>query len=257
MTSDRVSADRVRPLLVGGGALVAGVLAWWAIASFTNVPAYILPTPLEVWKRAYELFATNAIQIQIAQTVAEIVQGSVIGIAVGLVLAMSFFHINWIQRLLMPLIVVAQVTPKISIAPLIVLWIGLGIGSKITLVALVVFYPVLINMLARLNAMPPTYRDLAKITGMNPVRRAIRMELPYSLPALAAGIKLGLLAGVTAAVIGEFIGANAGLGFLEKQGQDNDDIRLVIVALGLLSLLGVVLYWIVGVAERRIVRRFQ
>ncbi len=92
---------------------------------------------------------------------------------------------------------------------------------------------------------------------MGPVRRAFRIEFPFSLPALAAGLKLGLLQGVTAAVIGEFIGAKAGLGYLEKQGQDNADIRLVIITLMLLALIGYLLYAVVTLIEKRIVRRFD
>jgi len=256
MPSSKSTFDRVRPSLVGGAALVAGVVVWWAIARFSGVPPYILPTPGATLTRAFELFDSNAIQVHIAQTVAEVLQGAIIGIVIGIVLAMLFHHVRWLRRLFMPVVIVAQVTPKISIAPLIILWVGLGIGSKITLVALVVFYPVLINMLARLEAIPSTVRDLSKITGMGPVRRAFRIEFPYSFPALAAGIKLGLLQGVTAAVIGEFIGARAGLGYLEKQGQDNDDIRLVLVTLALLALLGVILYLVVGAIERRVSRRF-
>ncbi|MHB8185718.1 MAG: ABC transporter permease [Dermatophilaceae bacterium] len=208
-------------------------------------------------RRAIELFGVGALQIHIAQTVAEVIQGGLLGAAIGIVLAMVFAHVGWIGRLLMPLIVVAQVTPKISIAPLMVLWLGLGIGSKITLVVLVVFYPVLINMMSRLIALPSTLKDLAVITGMGPIRRAFRIELPFSLPALAAGLKLGLLQGVTAAVIGEFIGAQAGLGYLEKQAQDNADIRLVIIAILLLSLLGYVLYAVVTLIENRIVKRYE
>jgi NitT/TauT family transport system permease protein len=251
------ASHRVRPLLIGGASLVAGVFAWWAIAHFSGVPAYILPTPGAVVRRAIELFGANALQIHIAQTVAEVIQGGLLGTVIGIVLAMTFAHVRWIRKLLMPLIVVAQVTPKISIAPLIVLWLGLGIGSKITLVVLVVFYPVLINMLSRLSSLPSTLKDLAAITGMGPIRRALKIELPFSLPALAAGLKLGLLQGVTAAVIGEFIGAQAGLGYLEKQAQDNADIRLVIIAILLLCLLGYVLYAIVTFIENRIDKRFE
>jgi len=253
----RTSLDRVRPLFVGGVALAGGILIWWAIAVFSGVPAYVLPTPAATLGRAVELFRTGAIQIHIAQTIAEVLQGAVIGIVIGIALSMTFHHVGQIRRALMPLIVVTQVTPKISIAPLIILWVGLGIGSKITLVALVVIYPVLINMLARLESIPSTIRDITSITGMTPLSRALKIEFPFSVPALAAGMKLGLLQGVTAAVIGEFIGARAGLGYLEKQGQDNDDIRLVLVTLGLLALLGVALYLLVGSLERRATKRFE
>lgn len=257
MTSNISTIERVRPLLVGGASLAAGLGLWWALAEFAGIPAYVLPTPGEVVDRAVGLLSSGSLQLHTAQTVAEVLQGAAIGVVIGIVLAMLFHHVSPVQRLLMPLIVIAQVTPKISIAPLIVLWIGLGIASKITLVALVVFYPILINMLARLDSMPSTMRDLAKITGMGPVRRAFKIEFPYALPALAAGLKIGLLAGVTAAVIGEFIGAQAGLGYLEKQGQDNADISLVMVSLAVLSLLGYVLWAIVGFIEKRVVRRFD
>jgi NitT/TauT family transport system permease protein len=233
-----------------------GVLAWWAIARFTGIPAYILPSPGSVAVYAVQLFQAGALQIDILQTVAEVVQGVVIGAVLGVVLAIVFSRVPIVQRLLMPVIVVLQVTPKISIAPLIVLWLGLGIGSKLALVILVVFYPVLVTMLARLNSVPTTLRDLARVLGMGPVRRALRIDLPFSLPAIAAGLRVGVLVAVTAAVIGEFIGAQYGLGFIERSGEDNADIRLVLISLGLLCLLGWVLYAIVGLAERLIDRRF-
>jgi len=91
---------------------------------------------------------------------------------------------------------------------------------------------------------------------MGALRRAARIELPFTLPAFASGLGIGLLAGVTAAVIGEFIGATAGLGFLEKQGQDNDDVALVIVALLMLSLIGWALFQAVRIAERLLTRRY-
>lgn len=257
MPSNDATLDRVRPLAIGGAALLAGLVAWWFLTQFAGIPSYILPSPAATLERAQGLFQSGAIQVHIAQTTAEVLQGSAIGLVLGVVLAMAFYHVGWLRRLLMPIVVVAQVTPKISIAPLIVLWLGLGIGSKIALVTLVVFYPVLINMLARLEAMPSTLRDLINIMGLGPIQRALKIEFPFTMPALAVGLKLGLLSGVTAAVIGEFIGAQAGLGYLEKQGQDNDDVRLVLVTLGLLSLLGVVLYLVVGLIERRIAARFE
>lgn len=248
--------DRARSLLVGAASLGAGLVGWWLLADFGGLPGYVLPSPAEVVERAGGLLATGTLQLHTAQTVAEVLQGGVIGAVLGVVLAMTFHHVGPLRRLLTPVIVVMQVTPKISIAPLLILWIGLGIASKIVLVALVVFYPVLITMLARLESMPSSMRDLATIMHMGPVRRAMQIELPFALPAFMTGLGVGLLAGVTAAVIGEFIGATAGLGFLEKQGQDNDDVALVIACLVALSLLGWLLYEAVRLAERLITRRY-
>lgn len=256
MTSDASTASRVRSLLVGAASLAAGLFSWWALAKYGGLPSYVLPSPGEVIERAQALTDSGSLQINTAQTLAEVLQGAVIGAAVGVTLAMLFYRVPLIRRLLLPAVVVLQVTPKISIAPLLILWIGLGISSKITLVALVVFYPVLITMLARLDSLPPAMLDLAKVLNMGALRRAARIELPFTLPAFASGLGIGLLAGVTAAVIGEFIGATAGLGFLEKQGQDNDDVALVIVALLMLSLIGWALFQAVRIAERLLTRRY-
>ncbi|WP_067244312.1 ABC transporter permease [Microbacterium resistens] len=256
MTSDTSRLSRARSLLVGTASLAAGLLGWWAQAEFGGIPAYVLPGPGAVVARAQSLLASGSLQLNTAQTLAEVLQGAVIGAVAGAVLAMLFYRVDIVRRLLMPIVVVLQVTPKISIAPLLILWIGLGIGSKITLVALVVFYPVLITMLARLDSLPPAMIDLARVLNMSALRRAVRIELPFALPAFASGLGIGLLAGVTAAVIGEFIGATAGLGFLEKQGQDNDDVSLVIVALIVLSLIGWALFQAVRVAERILTRRY-
>lgn len=256
MTSSAPRSWSGRPLLLGGAALAAGLVGWWLVADFAGLPTYVLPSPAEVWNRGVILWSAGSLPIHTAQTVAEVLQGAAIGLVVGAVLAMLFHHVKWVQRFLMPLVVIAQVTPKISIAPLIVLWIGLGVMSKIALVALVVFYPVLINMLSRLDGIPSSVRDLATVLGMGPVRRAIRIELPATLPAIAAGLRVGLLQGVTAALIGEFIGAKAGLGYLEKQGQSNSDIEVVFVALFALCALGCVLYLVTALVERGVTRRY-
>jgi NitT/TauT family transport system permease protein len=254
---DAVSWQRVRPILVGAVSLAAGALLWWAVVQLGHPPSYILPGPGAVVQVMVEQFSSAGLGVQIEQTTAEIVQGGVIGAVIGIVAAMVFYRVGWLRRLLMPLVVVIQVAPKISIAPLIVLWFGLGIGSKIVLVALVVVYPVLVSMLARLAALPQPVRDLAVIVGMGPVRRAWKIEIPFVLPALAAGLKLGALQAVTAAVIGEFIGSSAGLGFLEMQGQDNANMEIVLLMLGALALLGWLFYAVIGLVEYLLTRRFS
>lgn len=246
----------VRPLVVGTVSLVAGVVLWWLVTVLFDVPPYKLPTPGAVVGHGWTLAQDGVLGVHIAQTLAEVVQGVLIGSSIGVVLAIAFVRMPWAERVLMPLIVIAQVTPKISIAPLIVLWLGLGIGSKIALVALVSFYPVLINMITRLRSIPTSVDDLARLLKIGPVARAIKIDLPFSLPAIAVGLRLGILQAVTAAVIGEFIGAQAGLGHLEKQAQDNDDIRLVIISLGLLCLLAWAMYALVGLVERKLTSRF-
>ena len=244
------------PLLIGAASLACGVLLWWLLAASGGLPEYILPGPGQVASRAVDLWQSGMLSIHVQETLAAVLQGVLIGSIVGVVLAVLFYRVRWIERLLMPLIVVMQVTPKISIAPLIILWLGLGIGSKIALVILVTFYPVMINMVGKLRGMPTPLNDLSRILNIRGVRRAWQFELPYCLPAIAAGLRVGVLQAVTAAVIGEFIGATAGLGYLESQAQNNDDIEIVLIAIILLSLMGWALYALVGLMERKISSRF-
>ncbi|WP_016701025.1 ABC transporter permease [Actinoalloteichus spitiensis] len=256
MSSATERRDRALPLLVGAASLAGGVGLWWALAAFSGLPSYVLPSPGQLVTRAVSLWQAGGLSIHLQQTLAEVLQGVALGSVIGIALAVLFVRVGWIERLLMPIIVVIQVTPKISIAPLIVLWLGLGIGSKITLITLVTFYPVLINMVGKLRGMPSTMHDLADVLNIRRGRRALLIDLPYSLPALAAGLRVGVLQAVTAAVIGEFIGAQAGLGYLEKQAQDNDDIQVVMICLILLSAIGWALYTLVGLIERKLTERF-
>jgi len=256
MAETAIQRERATSIGVGALSLAAGFVAWWALATFSEIPSYVLPTPGEVWRVGAQLSASGSLQTHTLQTLAEIGQGAVIGVSTGIVLSILFIKIPLVERLLMPVVVVLQVTPKISIAPLIVLWLGLGIGSKVALVALVTFYPVLINLVSRLQGLPTAYNDLATVLNMSTVKKALTIDFPYAMPALMTGLKLGVLQAVTAAVIGEYIGATAGLGFLQKQAQDNDQVSVVLLALLILSLLGWALYTIVGFIETRTKRRF-
>lgn len=243
-------------MLLGAASLAAGVVLWWLVTVVFDIPAYKLPTPWAVADRGWELGTQGSLTVHIEQTFAEIGQGVLLGSVLGIVLAALMSRVGWIDRALMPIVVVLQVMPKISIAPLVVLWLGLGIGSKIALITVVTFYPMLINMKGKLSSLPSSLEELSRILDLGLVRRAVTVDLPYCLPSLATGLRLGVLQAVTAAVIGEFIGAQYGLGYLEKQAQDNDDIRLVIVSLILLSLIAVVLYALVGLLERVLIARF-
>ncbi|WP_440902062.1 ABC transporter permease [Actinosynnema sp.] len=255
--SSPTAPARGTALLAGLVSLAVGIAAWWTAASLPVVPDYVLPSPGELVSRAVTLFRGGGLGVHLAQTLAEVLQGVLIGTVAGVLLAVLFVRLRWLEKLLMPVIVVVQVTPKISIAPLIVLWLGLGIGSKITLIALVTFYPILVNVVAKLRGMPTAFDDLSVVLGMSGARRARVLQLPFALPALLAGLRVGVLQAVTAAVIGEFIGAQAGLGYLEKQAQDNDDIQVVFITLILLCLIGWVLYAVVDLVERQVKARFD
>ena len=232
--------------------LAAFILLWGGLVAVFNVPAYLVPSPGELADKAWFLATEAGLLSHIPVTLVEIVAGFVIGVVAGVATAVLFTRLPAVEVVLNPLIIFVQTAPKIAIAPLLLLWLGLGATPKIVLVAIVVFFPVLSNMLSALRSIDPNLLALARILRMDPLTRFRRIELPQSLPLLFTGMKVGVTLAVTAAVIGELMGARAGLGYLLSLGQETADVGLVLVAVILLSLIGYALYLLLGIAERRL-----
>ena len=232
--------------------LAVFILLWWGLVAAFDVPAYLVPSPGELADKAWFLATEAGLLSHIPVTLVEIVAGFVIGVVAGVATAVLFTRLPAVEVVLNPLIIFVQTAPKIAIAPLLLLWLGLGATPKIVLVAIVVFFPVLSNMLSALRSIDPNLLALARILRMGPVARFLRIELPQSLPLLFTGMKVGVTLAVTAAVIGELMGARAGLGYLLSLGQETADVGLVLVAVILLSLIGYALYVLLGIAERRL-----
>ncbi|RGC69202.1 putative aliphatic sulfonates transport permease protein SsuC [Micromonospora sp. MW-13] len=254
MTERRLG--RLPRTLLGATSVVAFLLIWQGYVKAADVPAYTLPGPVEVVRYAGQLLAGDQLLVHIRVTAVELLQGVAIGLTVGVLAGVMAARWRWLERLAMPLLVLIQITPKIAIAPLLVLWLGLGVTSKITLVALVTFFPVLVNTLAGLRDIGTAYRHLCQVLAMSGTQRFFRVELPMTLPHIVVGLRLGALAGVTAAVIGELIGAQAGLGFMVAQGQETDNVPQSMVGLLLLSLLGLLAWSGIGTAASWLRSRF-
>lgn len=232
--------------------LAGFVLAWWGLVVLFDVPSYLVPSPPVLAEKFWFLTTRAGLFGHVPVTLMEIVVGFVIGTLAGVAAAVLFTRFPMAEVVLNPLIIFVQTAPKIAIAPLLLLWLGLGATPKIVLVAIVSFFPVLSNMLSALRSIDPNYGALAKILKMGPLQRLWRIELPQALPLLFAGMKVGVTLAVTAAVIGELMGARAGLGYLLSLGQETADVSLVLVAVFLLSLIGYLLYVALAAAERRL-----
>lgn len=230
------------------------VALWWLAVALLGVPEYLVPSPPALAAKFWFLTTQASLFSHIPVTLMEIVIGFVIGTAAGIAIAVLFVRLPMFEIVLDPVIIFVQTAPKIAIAPLLLLWLGLGASPKIVLVAIVTFFPVLSNMLSALRSIDPNMLALAKILRLNGWRRLWRIELPQSLPLLFTGMKVGVTLAVTAAVIGELMGARAGLGYLLSLGQETADIGLVLVSVLLLSLLGYGLFLAVDQAERRMLR---
>lgn len=231
--------------------LLVFIAVWWLAVVVFGVPEYLVPSPPALASKFWFLATQAGLFGHVPVTLMEIGVGFVIGTVVGIAAAVLFTRLPLLEIVLDPLIIFVQTAPKIAIAPLLLLWLGLGATPKIVLVVIVTFFPVLSSMMSALRSIDPNLLALAKLLHMNGWTRLWRIELPQALPLLFTGMKVGITLAVTAAVIGELMGARAGLGYLLSLGQETADIGLVLVSVILLSLLGYGLFLIVDHAERK------
>lgn len=228
------------------------LIVWTLYVKLMNVPSYLLPAPLELFKSLADLFTGGSIYPHIIVTLEEILVGTGLGIVIGLVLGYIMAKVHLIERLIMPFVIIIQTAPKISLAPLFILWMGLGIESKAALVVLVVSFPIMVNEVSAIRSIENNSYDLMKVLKASKWQVFRHIELPYSLEMMLSGIKLALTQAMTGAVIGEMIGAKAGLGYLLTLGSETYDIKMILNAVFLLSIIGLILYLISGFVEKKV-----
>jgi NitT/TauT family transport system permease protein len=232
--------------------LAIAIAIWWIVVLVANVPAYLLPAPDAVAARFVFLAQAAELAKHIRVTLAEIGAGFILGGLFGVMFGWLFVRVPLLGRLLSPLILLLQTAPKIAIAPLLLLWLGLDMGPKIALIAIVTFFPVMAGAAAGFAAVEKPYQDLATLLHLSPWQRFRRIELPFSLPPIFAGLRIASTQAVTAAVIGELMGATYGLGYLLSLGQENGDASVVIVAILILSAIGWGFHELIRLGERHI-----
>jgi len=232
--------------------VTAFVGVWRLIVRLTNYPPFILPGPERVWERFIVTAADGTLGYNAAITLGEVLAGLVMGTSVACMLGYLLSRSRAVEQLVAPYIVASQSIPVVAIAPLLVIWFGAGALSKIVISALVVFFPILINCITGLRSVEPDLRDLMRSLEANPWQTFTRLELPSAMPHLISGLKIGATLSVIGAVVGEFVGADRGLGFLVKQGQGIYDTPLMFVAVFSLVAIALSLYSLVALIERQL-----
>lgn len=237
----------IRPLIV-----LAGLLALWqAVVSFSGAPPYILPGPALVARALAERF--DLILEHAGVTLFEIVAGFAIGAAVGIgsALAMSFFRPA--RRWLLPVLVVSQAVPVFALAPVLTLWLGYGIESKVAMAVLIIYFPVTAAFHDGLRRTERGWLDLAQV--MNGSRWAVlrHVRLPAALPALGSGLRVAAAVAPIGAIVGEWVGSSSGLGYLMLHANARVQIDLMFATLFVLALAACAFYFAVDAAVRRLV----
>lgn len=237
--------------------LVGFVALWSAAIPLFGVPNHVLPSPWQVAQQLIFLFERGNLLSHIQVTLMQIVWGFLIGLVLGIIAAIIFARIPFLERVSTPLILLLQTAPKIAIAPLLLLWLGLGAAPKIVLVAIVTFFPVMTAMLSGVKYINRSYIDLAKVLKLNPWQRFWHIEFPAAIPTVFAGATVATTLAMTAVVIGELMGANKGIGFLLATGQEDADTATVIAMVILLSVIGWAFYAALEYMRARMEARYS
>lgn len=246
--------DRWARLALAGISLLAFLGVWELVIHLGNYPAFILPSPGQVLTRAMTLIQDGTLWRHTQATLIEVLVGLALGLIVASVLGYTLAKSRLAERLLSPYIVASQAIPVVALAPLLVIWFGPGMTTKILVAALIVFFPVLINVMVGVRSVEPDLRDLMRSLEATRWQTFIKLEVPAALPVLLGGVKIGATLSVIGAVVGEFLGTSEGLGYLINEGRGLYDTPKMFVGLFGLVTLALILYSTASWLERRAMR---
>lgn len=234
---------------------IAAVLALWQLIVVVNQPpAFLLPTPSGVWKKFITSIENGTLLYHTSITLYEVLLGLFLGSVLAMLIGYSLAKSRLMEKVFSPYLVASQAIPMVAIAPLLVIWFGPGIFSKILICALIVFFPVLVNTMIGFRAVPDNLRDLMFSLRATRWQRLRFLEVPSALPVLFGGLRIGATLSVIGAVVGEFVGSDKGLGFLINVGRGQYDTALVFVSIFALILMALILYGLAMLAEKRSTR---
>jgi NitT/TauT family transport system permease protein len=231
---------------------VVFLLAWQFLPPALGVPSYIIPTVSDLAREFARMLARENLLVHVFSTVtiavAGFVIGSLLGAAMGYILGMSVL----IEKVLSPYLLGLQIAPKVAFAPLFIMWLGYNSWPKLLVTILVVFFPILVNVLQSMKTVDRDLINLARAYSMNRMRIFWKIEMPASMPALMAGLRIGATLAVIGVTVGELVGGNTGLGYLITFGEGQANTAMVFNAIVLLTLVGIVLYSAVAIIEARV-----
>ncbi len=235
-------------------ALLALVLiVWQMVVIVQDYPPFILPAPTLVIQRLATELAGETLQRHITITLSAALSGFSIALVLSLSLGYLLARMRTFDRVLTPLLAASQAVPIVAVAPLIVLWVGVGLESRVLVATLVTFFPILSATIVAFRSVPRELIDMARISGANRWHLLRYVEVPLALPGIFGGVKAGLALATTGAVVGEFIGGRDGLGALINIARGLFDTPLMFVALTVLAGITLLLFLIALLIERLLI----
>jgi NitT/TauT family transport system permease protein len=231
--------------------IIALVGLWWLATIVFGWKPFLVPTPKDVWNELSR--QRHLLPGHLETTLVETLEGFGLAIAIGVPVAVAIAYSRLLEATIYPALVALNAIPKIAIAPLLVIWMGFGAGPKIAMVVLICFFPIVISTATGLKSTPAEFVDLARSLSASPLQQFVKVRFPASLPFVFVGLKVAIALAVIGAVVGEFVGATNGLGYVIVASGQNANTSLAFAAIVLLSLLSIVLFYALVLLERLLV----
>jgi NitT/TauT family transport system permease protein len=251
-TSTRTNSFSRGTLLASAGLLVAVLAAWEWLPPLLGIPDFILPPPSRVWREYLHMLQSERLLMHSGITALEVLAGFAIGSLLGAVIGFVLGLSPRVELVLSPYLLALQIAPKVAFAPLFVMWLGFTIYPKILVAILIVFFPVMINVLTAVRTVDPDMISLARSFSATRWQIFRMIELPATMPPLFAGLRIASTLAVIGVVVGELVGGNKGLGYLLVFGEGQGNTSMVFVAIIFLTIIGIAAYGMVVLAERRV-----
>jgi NitT/TauT family transport system permease protein len=241
-----------RQTVLGSSALLLIFLAAWQWGpAALGMPEFVLPNLARVWQEAQRMAAEDLWRhtgITTLEIIVGFVLGALLGIGVGVALGLS----PTAEAILSPYILALQIAPKVAFAPLFVMWLGYTVYPKILVAVLIVFFPIMINVLSAIRTVDPDMINLVRVLNGRRLQIFRLVEFPSAMPALFSGLRIGSTLAVIGVTVGELVGGNLGLGFLLVSGEGQGNTAAVFVAIGMLTIIGIAAYGAVVWLEQRV-----
>ena len=241
-----------RMMIASALLFVAFLVAWQWAPSLFGIPPFIIPPASLVWDEFVRMVARDKLVYHTAVTAMQVGVGFVLGVLLGIVCGFALGLSPTAEFVLSPYILALQIAPKVAFAPLFIIWFGYTVYPKILVCVLIVFFPVMINVLGAVRALDPDIVRLAKSFTASRLQIFWKIEFPAAMPPLFAGLRIASTLAVIGVLVGELVGGNIGLGYLLTFGEGAGNTAMVFVVIILLTLIGIVLYGLVVLAEGRV-----
>jgi len=253
-----VKTQKLLSRLIWLVSMPVSILVVWQLIIWVFAPEpWLFPPPADVWTRYRELASNGILGPNVMVTAIEVLAGYGLGISTGLLTGYPISQIRWLEKLATPYLIAANSIPLVAFAPLLLLWLGNGIWTKIIVAALIVYFPITVSTIAGFHSVSPIHGRLMFTLRARKWQRFLYLELPAAIPAILAGMKIAAPLAVVGAVVGELLGTGEGLGHMILEANGLLDTPQLFVAIIILALFGIGFYLSTVMLERLLIGPWQ